>query len=354
MLPGSWSILSRCIIPQSSRPFGPFKEKLMSNRMRAFRALAFATSLTLTSSAAYAADTYPCSVLKIVSPYPPGGTTDILARLIAPGLSKELGVPVVVDNKAGASSNIGTESVVRAPPDGCTALLGNNTGIVINRNLYSLKYDPTRDLPVVGLVGSTPLLLYVNADVPAKTVTELIALLKKQPDKYFYASGGSGSPQHLLGEMIKLQKNVSMEHVPYRGQGPALQDVLAGNAQIAFETTTALAPQIKSPRIRVLAITSEKRDAKFSDVPTMTESGLNDFVFENWYGLFVPAKTPPALVQRLYRELQQVLKSPDLTARLEELGSRDVSGSPEEAARFIAKEVPQWEDVVKRSGAKVD
>jgi tripartite-type tricarboxylate transporter receptor subunit TctC len=315
-------------------------------------ALAIATALSL--SGVHAADTYPCSTLKIVSPYPAGGTTDILARLIAPGMSKELGIPVIVDNRPGASSNIGTESVARAQPDGCTALLGNNTGIVINRNLYKLKFDPTRDLVPVGMVASTPLVLYVNAAVPAKSVQELIDLLKKNPGKYSYASGGSGSPQHLLGEMIKMQKGVFMVHIPYRGQGPALSDVLAGQVEIAFETTTAIASQLKSPRIRILAITSDKRHPRYPDLPTMNESGFKDFAFENWYGLFVPARTPPALVQRLAMELQEVLKSPQVEPKLADLGSRDVSGTPEQAARFIAKEVPQWEAVVKRSGAVVD
>jgi tripartite-type tricarboxylate transporter receptor subunit TctC len=203
-------------------------------------------------------------------------------------------------------------------------------------------------------VASTPLLLYVNAEVPAKNVGELIELMKKEPGKYSYASGGSGSPQHLLGEMLKVQKNVSMVHVPYRGQGPALQDVLAGTVPVAFETITALTSQLKSPRIRVLAITSEQRSPKLPDVPTMSESGLKDFTFENWYGLFVPAKVPAPLVQRLAGELQQVLKSPDVMAKLADLGSRDVGGTPEQAARFIAKEAPQWEAIVKRSGARVD
>lgn len=316
----------------------------------ALLAAAFAVGMP----AANAADAFPCQVMKIVSPYPAGGTTDILARLIAPGLAKGLGVPVIVDNKAGASSNIGTESVVRSLPDGCTALLGNNTGIAINRNLYPLKVDPTRDLTAIGLVASTPLLLYVNAEVPAKSVAELVDLLKKSPGKYSYASGGSGSPQHLLGEMIKMQKSVFMVHIPYRGQSPALQDVLGGTVPIAFETVTALTPHLKSPRIRVLAITSAQRFAKLPDVPTMNESGFKDFAFENWYGLFVPAKTPAPQVERLSQELQKVLKSPEVTAKLADLGSRDVSGTSDQATRFIAKEVPQWEAVVKRSGATVD
>jgi tripartite-type tricarboxylate transporter receptor subunit TctC len=328
----------------------------MNNRLirRTKPALLLTTLLAATLPAANAADVYPCPVLKIVSPYPAGGTTDILARLLAPGLGKSLGVPVIVDNKSGASSNIGTESVVRSPADGCTALLGNNTGIVINRNLFKLKYEPVRDLTAVGLVASTPLLLYVNAELPAKNVAELVDLMKKSPGKYSYASGGSGSPQHLLGEMIKMQKGVFMVHIPYRGQGPALQDVLGGTVPIAFETISALTPQLKSPRIRVLATTSAQHSPKLPDVPTMNESGFKDFAFENWYGFFVPSRTPAPLVERLSQELQKVLKSPEVAAKLAELGSRDVSGTPEQAARFIASEVPQWEAVVKRSGATVD
>ena len=326
----------------------------MTNRHPRRSALALALALLGAPLAASAADAYPCTMLKIVSPYPAGGTTDILARLIAPGLGKALGTTVIVDNKAGASSNIGTESVVRAAPDGCTVLLGNNTGIVINRNLYKLRYDPLHDLAAVGLVASTPLLLYVNAELPVRSAGELVELLKRSPGKYSYASGGSGSPQHLLGEMLKLQKGVEMVHIPYRGQAPALQDVLGGTVPIAFETVTALTPQLKSPRLRLLATTAAQRLPQLPELPTTNESGFRDFAFENWYGLFVPAKTPPPLVDRLSQALQGVLRSPEVTARLAELGSRDVSGTPAQATRFIAQEAPQWEAVVKRSGAKVD
>lgn len=303
---------------------------------------------------AQAAEAYPCQVLRIVSPYPAGGTTDILARLVAPELAKRLEVTVIVENKGGASGNIGTEMVVRAPADGCTALLGNNTGIVINRNLYKLKYDPTKDLQAISLVASTPLFLYVHADVPARTPGELAELIRKTPGKYSFASAGSGSPQHLLGELFKLQKQVDMVHVPYRGSGPALQDVLGGAVPISFEASSVLAPHAGSPRIRLLAITSEQRSPKFPNVPTMAESGFKDFVFENWYGLFVPAKTPRPLVQRLSQALQEVLRSPEVMGKLGELGSRDVSASAADTSRFIANEVPQWETIVKKSGATVD
>ncbi|AGW94077.1 MULTISPECIES: Bug family tripartite tricarboxylate transporter substrate binding protein [Cupriavidus] len=334
-----------------------FNTRAMRGDRHAFNVLCGAM-LCLTfagvASHAQAEAAYPCPTVRLVSPYPPGGTTDILARIVAPGLSKGLGTTVIVDNKGGASSNIGTEFVARAKADGCTVLLGNNTGIVINRNLYKLKIDPVKDLAPVGMVASVPLVLYVNQSVPAKTAPQLVELVKSSPGKYSYASGGSGSPQHLAGELMKLDKHLDMLHVPYRGQGPALSDVLAGQVPIAFETTTALAPQLKSGRIRPLATTGAQRASTLPDVPTMQEIGFPNFVIENWYGLFVPAETPKTLVDRLNAELNRVLHDTSVAAKLAELGSRDVSGTVAQFRSFISKELPLWESVVKRSGATVD
>ena len=323
--------------------------------MHPVAAFAAATvACALTSGPTAAAEAYPCPTVRLVSPYPPGGTTDILARIVSPGLSKRLGVTVIVDNKGGASSNIGTDFVSRAKPDGCTALLGNNTGIVINRNLYKLKLDPTQALAPVGEVASVPLVLYVNASLPAKTVGQLADLIKAAPGKYSYASGGSGSPQHLAGEMLKLERQLDMVHVPYRGQGPALSDVIADQVPIAFETTTAIAPHIKAGKLRLLATTGAKRSKTLPDVPTMQESGFPGFVIENWYGLFVPSETPAPLIQRLNAELNAVLAEPDVAAKLNDMGSSDVRGTPAQFRTFITKEMPYWESLVKRSGAKVD
>lgn len=297
---------------------------------------------------------YPCPTVKIISPYPPGGTTDILSRMLAPGMSQGLGVNVIVENKAGASSNIGTEFVATSNPDGCTILLGNNTGIVINRNLYKLRIDPIKDLKPVGAVASVPLVLYVNAGVPANDINQLVDLVQKNPGKYSYASGGSGSPQHLLGELLKLEKKLDMVHIPYKGQGPALSDVLAGQVQIAFETTTAIAPHLNSGKIKLLATTSSSRIKNMSDKPTMKESGYPNFVIENWYGLFVSAKTPPHLVERLNLELNKTLKSADVVSRLDKMGSTDVSSTVASYGKFIEREIPYWESLVKRSGAQVD
>lgn len=312
--------------------------------------------LALTAAApAMAADDFNCPNVVIVSPYPPGGTTDILARLIAPGMQEKLGTTVIVDNKAGASSNIGTEYVGRAKADGCTLLLGNNTGVVINRNLYDLRLDPVKSLAPIAKVASVPLVLYVNpSKIDAKTPHELIDTLKANPTQYSFASGGSGSPQHLAGEMVKQIKSVEMLHVPYRGQGPALTDVIAGHVPIAFETTTVLLPHVQSGAVRALATTSAQRTKVLPNVPTMTESGFPNFEIENWYGVFAPAGTPAPIVEKLNVAVNEALKKPDVTAALNKMGSSDVVGSASEFKTFIEQEAPIWVDVVKKSGAKVD
>lgn len=310
--------------------------------------------LVLFSGGISAQSAYPCAVVKFVSPYPPGGTTDILARMLAPGLSKQLGTNVVVENKGGASSNIGTEYVANSASDGCTLLLGNNTGIVINQNLYKLKINPSKDLAAVAEVASVPLVLYVNASVPANTLGELVELIKNNPGKYSYASGGSGSPQHLMAEMLKLEKQLDMTHIPYRGQGPAMADVLAGQVPIAFETTTAISAQMASGRIRALATTGLVRPKNFPNIPTMKELGYTSFVIENWYGIFVAAKTPSVLISRLNKAVNTVMKESDVAASLNKMGSSDVAGTSEQFTQFINKEIPYWESLVKRTGATVD
>ncbi|MBS0466175.1 MAG: tripartite tricarboxylate transporter substrate binding protein [Proteobacteria bacterium] len=323
-----------------------------------FKRLTLAAALlaVATSGAAFAQApaAYPCKLIKLVSPYPPGGTTDILARLIQPGLGQELGANVIVENRAGASSNIGTEFVASAPPDGCTLLLGNNTGVAINRNLYKLRIDPVKGLAPIGMVASVPLVLYVNAGVPAKSFSELMALAKSEPGKLSYASGGSGSPQHLMGELLKLEQKIDVVHIPYKGQGPAMQDVVSGQVPMAFETTSVIVPQLASGRIRALATTGVVRPASLPNTPTMKELGMPDFVTENWYGLFATTGTPTPLIQRLNTALNKVLGSKDVRASLEKMGSSVPRTTAAEFQQFIAKELPVWESVVKRSGAKID
>ncbi|MGB3287648.1 MAG: tripartite tricarboxylate transporter substrate binding protein [Burkholderiaceae bacterium] len=304
---------------------------------------------------AVAAQDLDCRNVTIISPYPPGGTTDILARILGPGMTAKLGVPVVVDNKPGASSNIGTEFVGRAKPDGCTLLLGNNTGVVINRNLYKLRLDPLKSLQPVAKVASVPLVLYVNpSKIDVKTPQALIDELKAHPDTYSFASGGSGSPQHLAGERIKQQKGVKMLHVPYRGQGPALTDVIAGHVPIAFETTAVLVPHVKSGSVRALATTSAKRLDVLPDVPTMTESGFENFVMENWYGVFAPAGVPAPIVEKLHAAVNAALKEPEAVKALEKMASTDAASSLQEFQAFVKEEAPIWTEIVEKSGARID
>ena len=300
------------------------------------------------------AQDYPSRPIRIISPYPPGGTTDILARLLSPKLQSALGQPVIVENKGGASSNIGTEFVAKAKPDGYTLLLGNNTGVVINQNLYKLNIKPSQDLAPVIMVGAVPLVLYVHPSVPVKTVAELVALVKNNPGKYEFASGGSGSPQHLSGEMLKIAYGLDLIHVPYKGQGPAMTDVVAGHIKIAFETTVVLLPFLESNSVRALATTGGTRSITLPNVPTMIESGLPGFEVTNWYGVFAPTGTPKEIVEKLNGELRKILSAPDIRERLAKMGSAAVHGSPEDFARFIQAEVPRWADVVKKSNARVD
>ena len=297
---------------------------------------------------------YPCSVVKIVSPYPPGGASDVLARILVPGLTKQLGVNIIVENKTGASGNIGTEFVSSAAGDGCTLLLGNSTGIVINRNLYKLRSDPILSLKPVVEVAAVPMVLYVNSSVPANSVAELITLIKKEPGKYSFASPGSGSTHHLLGELLKLEQKLDMTHIPYRGSGPAIADDLAGQVPMAFESTGAMVPHLNSGKVRALATTGSVRAKNLPDVPTMKELGYPKFVVENWYGIFVPAKTPTSLVNTLNKEINKILVSAEVAESLAKMGSINSEQTPEQFAAFIKKEIPYWELLVKQSGATAD
>jgi len=274
--------------------------------------------------------------------------------MLVPGLSKQLNASVVVENKTGASGNIGTDFVSSAAGDGCTLLLGNSTGVVINRNLYKLRNDPITSLRPVAEIAAVPMVLYVNSSVPANSVAELIALIKKEPGKYSFASPGSGSTHHLLGELLKLEQKLDMTHIPYRGSGPAIVDVLAGQVPMAFESTSAMVPHLNSGKVRALATTGAVRAKNLPDVPTMKELGYPKFVVENWYGIFVPAKTPTALVNQLNKEINKILASSEVAESLSKMGSLNSEQTPEQFAAFVKKEIPYWELLVKQSGATAE
>jgi tripartite-type tricarboxylate transporter receptor subunit TctC len=307
------------------------------------------------ASAALAESVYPTKPVRILTPYPPGGPTEILSRLLGAKLQERLGQPFVIESRAGAAGNVGTDYIAKSPGDGYNLLMGASGPLAINVTLYkSLPYDPTRDLAAVVLVASVPLVLVVSAAVPAKNLAELMGLLKAKPDAYSYASAGNGSPQHLSAELFKFMTGAKMVHVPYKGAGPAINDLIGAQVQIDFESMIAILPQIKSGRVRALAVTSKARSPLLPDVPTLNEAGVPGYESIAWYGILAPASTPRDIVLKLNHEIGAVLDLPDIRARMAELGTPPVHGSPEDFAAFIREEIVKWGKVVKASGATVD
>jgi tripartite-type tricarboxylate transporter receptor subunit TctC len=307
------------------------------------------------SSPAHAQSAYPAKPIRIVTPYPPGGPTEILSRLIGSKLQDRIGQPLVIESRAGAGGNVGTDYVAKSPADGYTILMGASGPLAINVTLYRhLPYDPLRDLSPIILVAAVPLVLTVNAEFPAHTVRELIDLLRAKPDAYSYASAGNGSPQHLSGELFKMETGTQIVHVPYKGSGPAINDLIAGQVPIIFDSMISILPQIRGGRVRALAVTSQKRSSLLPDVPTLAESGVPGYESIAWYGILGPGGTPPEIVGKLNREIGAVLDLPDMRARLEEMGTPPVQGSVEDFRRFMSSEILKWGKVVKASGATVD
>jgi len=317
--------------------------------------LALTAAVAVLAAAPAAAQNYPTKPVKFVTPYPPGGTTDILARLVGTKLQSSLGQPFLVESKAGAGGNVGTDSVAKAPPDGYTILMGASGPLAINVSLFkSLPYDPTKDLAPVVQVASVPLVLVVHDSFPAKNVKELIALLKAKPDGYSYASAGNGTPQHLSAELFKQLTGTKMVHVPYKGSGPAINDLIGGQIPIAFESLIPILPQLKGGKVRALAVTSLKPSPLLPNVPTLDAAGVKGYESIAWYGVVAPGKTPRPIVDKLNTEMVKALKDPEVKQRLAEMGSAEVAGTPEQFGALIKSEIAKWAPVVKASGATVD
>jgi len=301
------------------------------------------------------AQAWPSKPIKWVVPFAPGGTTDILARTVAEKLQGVLGQPVVIDNKPGAGGAVGAEFTAKAAPDGYTIMGGTISTHAINASLYTkLPYDPVKDFAPITLIARVPNMLVVNPAVPAKDVKELIALLKATPGKYTFASSGNGTSQHLSGELFKSMAGVDMQHIPYKGSPPALQDVVGGQVTMTFDNITTAWPLAKAGKLRALAVTTAKRSTVAPDVPTLAEAGLPGFEVGSWQGVFAPAGTPPEIVRRLNAEIVKILNLPDVREKLGGLGAEIVADSPEEFAALVRGEVVKWADVVKKSGARVD
>ena len=301
------------------------------------------------------AQAYPTKPVKLIVPFPPGGPTDIVGRFVATKLSEALGQQFVVENRAGAGGTVGSEVASQAPADGYTLLYGSTSTLAMAPSLYrKLAYDPRKSFAPISLVSSGPMLVAVNASVPANTLAELIALAKDKPGSLNYASAGNATPPHLAAEMFKSMAGVNLVHVPYKGGGPALQAVTAGEVQILFEGLVTLLPQIKSGRLRALAISAAVRDPALPDVPTSAEAGLPAFQVNFWSGLVAPAGTPPEVVATLNAALRQVLAGGDAKATLTRFGLAPAGNTPPEFSRFIDSEILRWERVIQASGAKVD
>ena len=309
--------------------------------------LTMALMAALTATATHAV--WPDKPLQIIVAYPPGGLTDALARAIAKPLSERLKQPVLVQNIAGGGGNIGAARAAKSAPDGYTLYLGNNATVGLNTLVYkSLPFDPLTELAPVMLVVESQSILVVHPGVAAQNVGELIALAKSKPDQINYGSTGSGGISHLAGEMFKGATGARMTHVPYKGTAPALTDLLGGQIQMMFNDTGA--PHVKSGKLRALAVTGAKRWPLLPEVPTLTEAGIAGFEKYNWFGMLVPAGTPADIIAQLNRELVAIMRDPALQKWLEGQGAEAVTGTPEEFAAFIRRDLAKWAKVVKDTG----
>lgn len=326
-------------------------------RLRRSLILPFFAALALTLAGAGAsAQTYPSKPIRLVVPYPPGGPLDIMARAIGQKLTEAWKQPVVVDNRAGAGGNIGADLVAKSPADGYTLLMGAVATHAINPSLYSkIPYDPVKDFTPVALVAQVPNILVINPSVPAKSVRELIALARAKPGYLNFGSGSTGSTGHLAGELFNTMAGVQMVHIPYKGAAPAMADLLSGQVQLMFDNLANALPNVKAGRLRALAVTTLARSAAMPDLPTVAESGLPGFDLTTWFGLMVPAGTPPEIVARLNAEIVRALNAKDMRERLQKMGAEPpADNTPEHFAAFIGTEAAKYAKVVKDSGAKVD
>jgi tripartite-type tricarboxylate transporter receptor subunit TctC len=298
---------------------------------------------------------YPNKPLHLIVPFAAGGTGDVLGRLLASKMSESLGQPVVVEFKPGAGTTLGTDFVAKSPPDGYTILFSASTTMSINASLYSkLPYDTLKDLAPVGQLASIPNMLVANHALPANTVPELIALAKSNPGKLNYASPGSGTTPHLAGELFNTAAGIKMVHIPYKGAGPAIIDVLGGHVPMLFDNIPSVQPQVNSGKMKAIAVTSAKRSPAMPNVPTFAEAGLAGFEANSWWAILAPAGTPKEIIARLNAEVVKALNDPGLRERFLGLGADPAPGTPEECGAHIKGEVGKWAAIVKVSGARVD
>jgi tripartite-type tricarboxylate transporter receptor subunit TctC len=311
-------------------------------------AIALGFAAALAAGLAHAQADWPNKPIRMIVPYPPGGGTDVVARIVNEKLAAELGQPIVIDNRGGAGGSVGTEIASKAAPDGYTILLTLSSHTINPKLFPKLGYDVERDFIPVSLAASIPQILVANPSVPASNMQELLAWIKANPGKVNYASVGIGSPAHIAGELFKLRTGVQMTHVPYKGGGPAITDTIAGQVPLAIVSMPAALQFVKAGRLKALAVASAKRSASAPDVPTIAEGGL-DVVVESWYGVLVPAKTPAPVVAKLNAAMVKVLAMPDVKEKLFAQGAEAVSNSPAEFEAIIKDELGKWEYVIREA-----
>jgi len=311
-------------------------------------------SVLLLAQSAWA-QTYPTKAIRLVVPFAPGGSSSIVARSFAAEMSKALGQEIYIENKGGGGGNVAMNDVAHADPDGYSLIIGHVGSLAMTPFMEkNLGYDVNQDFAAVSLLAKVPNIFVVHESVPAKNLKEFVALAKKQPGKLNYGSAGNGSAGHLAMEYLKLVTGIDIQHVPYKGTGPNLIDLVAGRTQATSAGTPPLMPHVKSGKLRVIAVGTPKRLASLPDVATVAEQGYPGFETSQWYGLNAPAKTPPAIIQRLSQEAAKAAKSPALVARFAAEDAEAVGSSPQEYAEFIGKEQARWKDVIEKAGVKIE
>jgi len=319
--------------------------------MARFLSAALALLLATASAAEDRAQPYPSRPIRLVVPFPPGGSTDILSRALGQKLAEGLGQPVVIDNRPGAGGSIGSEAAAKAAPDGYTLVMGQLGPLAVSPAIYkNLPYDPVKSFAPVSLMAIVPSVLVVNPQVPAASAAELIAYARANPGKLTYGSAGSGSTSHLTTEYFKLATGTDILHVPYKGVGPMLTDLISGQLSMGINGAPAVMAHVNSGRLRALAVTGLTRLPSLPQIPTLDQSGVKGFDASGWYGIVAPAGTPGAIVAKLNAEIRRIMQTPDLRARLDNEGAIPAAGSPEEFGAFIASEIARWAAVLKRAG----
>jgi len=321
------------------------------NRRRVIQAIGLAVAM---SGGAAMAQAWPAKPISLIVPFPPGGTTDVLARALADKLTLSLGQTVIVESKPGAGATIGADYVAKAKPDGYTLLVGAVHHTIASSVYKKLPYDFQKDLAPITTIALVPNVLVVNANTPAKNVAELVALAKAKPGQYNYGSNGNGTAQHLIGTQFQNLTGTDLVHVPYKGSGPLATDLLGGQINMSFDTVTPVLQHIKSGKLRALAVTTAKRSSALPDVPTLEEAGLKGFDIGTWFGVLAPVATPKDVLARLSAEMVKVIQSPDFRKRMEEIGAEPIGNSAEQMAQQIRGETEKFAKLVKEAKVTID